>query len=704
MKFSKTISFVFILATLLLSSGAAMASANAQVANQSAHIKGSLSPTYLGPASQVLLKGPMRTLPQVVSPAVHSTLPTSAANLPSTNAKPGAVEAGTVGPSTCITYVNCFILPLPISCTTVGTGCDTLSGASPATSAPGLNAVDSGGLYGTDIEPPDQGLCAGAGYVVEALNLGELRVYNTALQGLSSDISADSLMGLPSMPPSGWSSGGDIQCLYDYNNGGHWFVTEFVSTNPEIAGGPFAGCFAGAKNGCLEGLAVSVSSDPLGAWNVYFVNPNWNPSEPGNGYLLNDYAKISTTRDAFLLFYDEYNLNPATYPACPAFGCAGFNGAQELAFNKKALELGWPVMVPYGGPNAYFNVAVANMGLLPTPEPPPFNTCGQNSPVPGYASCWYQVIPAQSPDPTQFDNTHGGMGYMLASLDFFGGGDNRVSVFYWSGLSSLNTLNPMVFFGGTTLTTTTPYRDEGAACYPGTLTSFCGLGVQKAGPVPLGDTNMSGLGGGPEWGIATNGDGATQASFANHQLWFTVSTLVDQTFAGGVMELHIGAAFYAVGTTAFDGGGALTVSSQGYVTTAHEDMEFPALAASDGPITIMSFTLSGVDYYPSSAYGTMSTGTHGLAFSKYMIAALGQAPQDGFTEYPAGGFRPRWGDYGAAIYVPSTPGSAIGHTFFASEMIQSPACTDAAFLADPSCGGTRDPFANWGTSINSIPA
>ena len=53
-------------------------------------------------------------------------------------------------------------------------------------------------------------------------------------------------------------------------------------------------------NGCLEGIAVTTGSSPFGPYNVYFLNPNYNPQEPGYPYLLNDFAKISMSRDAFL--------------------------------------------------------------------------------------------------------------------------------------------------------------------------------------------------------------------------------------------------------------------------------------------------------------------------------------------------------------------------------------------------------------------
>ena len=62
-------------------------------------------------------------------------------------------------------------------------------------------------------------------------------------------------------------------------------------------------------------------------------------------FLLNEFAKISATRDAFLLFYDEFPLRGN------GIGGGLFNGAQEFAFNKNALEKGLPVTKPNGQPN-----------------------------------------------------------------------------------------------------------------------------------------------------------------------------------------------------------------------------------------------------------------------------------------------------------------------------------------------------------------
>jgi hypothetical protein len=83
------------------------------------------------------------------------------------------------------------------------------------------------------------------------------------------------------------------------------------------------------------------------------------------------------------------------------------------------------------------------------------------------------------------------------------------------------------------------------------------------------------------------------------------------------------------------------------------------------------------------------------------IADAGEAPQDGFTEYQGypGPLRPRWGDYNYAIFLPYSGGKI----FFATNYIQHRNCSGAEFtLTIGTCDGSRDGFANWGTSVNYV--
>jgi len=152
-----------------------------------------------------------------------------------------------------------------VSCQPLRPGCDNISPfAGGATGVKGINAVDSATHTANifkDVEPPDQGLCAGNGSVVETNNIGEILIFNKALNRVSPIISLDRVMGLTQRH---WSSGGDPTCLFDSANGGHWFFAQFVSKSPNSKGGPFAGCFVGVANTCLEGIAVTTGSSPFG--------------------------------------------------------------------------------------------------------------------------------------------------------------------------------------------------------------------------------------------------------------------------------------------------------------------------------------------------------------------------------------------------------------------------------------------------------
>ncbi|MGA7926306.1 MAG: hypothetical protein WCA20_09930, partial [Candidatus Sulfotelmatobacter sp.] len=441
---------------------------------------GQFSPTFAGPAATgcdnfgcSLLTGPFFSpsaapAAEGVNPQARSSILTVPREMP----EPGGHRHSRLPHEAAAAAAA--VTPPTVRCEPLGPGCDVISSNSGgAAGVNGLNAIDSASqstnTMGFDIEPPDQGLCAGNGFVVEANNLGEIQVFDTALHRASAVIPLDTVMDLTSR---GWSSGGDPSCVYDYDNGGHWFFTEFVSSTSEVSGGTFAGCFAGVANTCYEGIAVTDGSSPYGPYSVYFVNANYNPAEPGYPFLLNDFAKIAVTRDAFLLFYDEFPLNGAV----PGLGGGFFNGAQEFAFNKKALELGLPVTGREGKPNPAFTVAIENMGLLPTPD----GTCFSDNEfhAPGL-TCWFAVIPAHPPDLSQFDNSHGGSGFMLEALDFYGMGDDRIAVFDWTGLQNLNSPNCSkcsgIQFGGQLFSGVLFYYGEGF------------WSEQKKGQIPLGD-------------------------------------------------------------------------------------------------------------------------------------------------------------------------------------------------------------------------
>ena len=112
-------------------------------------------------------------------------------------------------------------------------------------------------------------------------------------------------------------------------------------------------------------------------------------------------------------------------------------------------------------------------------------------------------------------------------------------------------------------------------------------------------------------------------------------------------------------------------------------------------IAVMSFTISGPDYYPSAAYSWLINGSADAA----NVSNWGVGPADGFVGYVAivGRAVPeRWGDYSAAVADPS------GNIWFATETINQSCDLDQFLSTSFTCGGTRTIFANWGTTISRV--
>src|SRR5260370_25741459 len=133
----------------------------------------------------------------------------------------------------------------------------------------------------------------------------------------------------------------------------------------------------------------------------------------------------------------------------------------------------------------------------------------------------------------------------------------------------------------------------------------------------------------PESGLATNGDGFTQASKAQGQVWGAIPTEINQSYRSqSAPELHQGVAYYVAGTSSFDSGGPLTLTSQSYVSPKHEDLTMPAMAAEgtasqDGGNgrALITFTLSGNGgppragrggFFPSTAHGPPTARPRGV--------------------------------------------------------------------------------------------
>jgi hypothetical protein len=515
--------------------------------------------------------------------------------------------------------------------------------------AKGLNAFNLAATHGFVAEPPDQGLCAGNGFVVEMVNLN-LQVFNDNLTALEAPMVLETFFNETLAFGAGGADvtiQGDPRCYWDANTH-RWFLSQLVLDL--------------SNNTSRFDLAVSTTSNPLGDFNLYTLSntDNANPGCPCFG----DQPTMGANHDAIFITTNEFSINNPV-----------FNGAVMYTIDKEALADG------ADSANTVVNFIGLDVQTPPTPGLPQ-GTCTAT----GGLDCWASVRPASSP--TNGDTRFGGVEYLLSALDFANVHDNRIGIWAVTNTSSIRSDNPSIGLQEATL-------NSEAYIFPG-------FARQKAGPIPLGDSGRYSCE--PhnpcptptpqtEGPIQTNDDQIQSAVFANGLVWGGLTTTMPIVSQG-----RIGIAYFAVSPHLTKNGLTATIAKQGYLVKAGNDVEFPSIGVDSQGHGVVSFTLSGPNFFPTSAYATIDRSGVGPV----KVAALGQSPQDGFTEYEfrnggkgAGPFRPRWGDYSASV--------AVGQTiYFASEYIQSQNCSDAIFAHDTTCSGTRSRAANWGTSINKL--
>jgi hypothetical protein len=311
-------------------------------------------------------------------------------------------------------------------------------------------------------------------------------------------------------------------------------------------------------------------------------------------------------------------------------------------------------------------------------------------PTPDVGGIWYSVQPATSPSSNNRENNdeenQRGTEYFLSALQFGPASlDNRIAVWAMTNTRSLNSSTPHVTLRNKVISSET---------YGG-LTGSGGVTPdvrQKVGPTPLKDA--FGLSGDPEELLQSNGDLMNQVVYANGMLWSGLNTVV-----GSGTNQHAGIAYFAVRPQVGeddDHGFSAHMQRQGYVSLANADVVFPSIGVNADGQGAISFTVSGPNNYPSSAYALIDA-EHGVG--AVHIAAAGVGPDDGFTGYPElSGLATnsgRWGDYSAAVAAPD------GTIWFADEYIAQ-SCTVDVFVNDTTCGGTRTLLANWATFVGHV--
>lgn len=506
------------------------------------------------------------------------------------------------------------------------------------------------------LEPPDQGLCVGNGFILETIN-DALSVYSYSGATLEPVTALNAFYGYaPAINRTTHVSGPfitDPSCYFDRATQ-RWF--HVVLTLDTLADGTFTG------TNHLD-LAISQTADPTGTWKIYSIPVQDNVQSPpdhgcSGGFCLGDYPHIGADANGFYITTNEYSF----------FG-PEFHAAQIYAISKAALAA-----------NAA-NIAVTQ-----------FDTTGAVNTASNSFESGFTIWPATSPD-NQYATGQGGTEYFMSSDAATEVGiGSSTNLITWAITNTqamnANAANPALTLSNTVLTVN-PY-------------SLPPRSNQKAGSTPLRSCLNNAkcstfLNGVPDpfapevlTTIDSNDTRMQQVTYAAGKLWGALDTSLT---VGG--KNQAGIEWFIVKPSVPTPGVTASLAKQGYLGLTNTNLTYPAIGVTTSGKGVMAFTLVGSHNFPSAAYAAIDASGVGAVH----IAAAGLGPDDGFSGYKfygAGTTRPRWGDYGAAVPL----GNSV---WIASEYIGQ-TCTFAQYKATPfgSCNGTRTALANWDTRISKV--
>ncbi len=537
------------------------------------------------------------------------------------------------------------------------------------------------------VEPPDQALCVGNGFVLEAVN-DVLNVFNTSGQSVLPDNTATNIVaGFPRnvnhavdlnsfygyAPVINRATGArgpfvtDPTCLFDAATQRFFVVVLTLDTTP-------TGAFTQTNH--LD-IAVSQTSNPTGTWNIYRLDVTRDGSNPDPANAcpcLGDYPHIGADANGFYVTTSAYPWNGD-----------GFNGAQIYALSKAQLAAGAGL------------VTLVHLDTFGTVKVP--SDAGPTQPG-------FTVWPAQSPGTDSFDRGARGTEYLLSSnaadeathpVAGTGGSYTSSQIVVWAltNTASLNTASPALSLTNTVLDANRyaipPKQQQpgsGSPTTPATPLGYC-----------INDTTTPTVAGTGCWRLLFGAEPAhtevvsrpdsndtrmQQVMYANGRLWGALDTALNPD--GGARRAGI--AWYIVKPDASEKSLKAKMDLQGYLGVSGADLTYPAIGVTASGRGVMAFTYTGNATNPSAAYAPIDAKAGTGAWSFAGPGGQGAAPDDGFSSYKAlvgNPPRTRWGDYGAA----AVDGNAV---WLASEYIAQP------------CGYTQwgGPFFTGGTGDNLL--
>lgn len=560
------------------------------------------------------------------------------------------------------------------------------------------------------VEPPDQALCVGNGFELEAVN-DVLNVYDAQGDSVLPDNTATNVVsGFPTdvghavdlnsffgyAPAINRSTGVRAQsitdpvCLFDASTGRFYVAVLTLESLPD-----------GTLT--LENhidIAVSRTGDPRGAWNIFSfdtTNDGTNTGGVNAGPYLGDYPHIGADANGLYVTTNAYPWNHN-----------GFAGAQIYALSKRQLAA--------GAANVNL-VHLDTSGTVPLPS-------DAGATQPGFT-----VWPAQSPGTDSFERHANGTEYLLSSTaadeathPVAGTGGNYVSntlvVWALTNTASLDSATPSLTLANRVVPTETyaippKTRQPGSGAAPTTATpqGFC-----------INDTSTATVAGTGCWRLLFGAEPAhtevvstpdsndtrmQQVMYADGKLWGALDTALNP--GGGPQRAGI--AWFVVKPSVDSRSVRAKVERQGYLGRAGADVSYPAIGVTAKGRGVMAFTYTDGSTFLSAAYAPIDA-SHGTG--RITIAATGKAADDGFTSYVAQVGSPprtRWGDYGAAavdgssVWIASEyVASACDYTTWGGRFFGAQTGDNKLGTCAPSPGaaGLRTALGNWATRISQV--
>src|SRR5215472_14492100 len=563
------------------------------------------------------------------------------------------------------------------------------------------------------LEPPDQGLCAGNGFVVETVN-DALNVYSAATGAsmLPDNTATNIVSGFPrnvnhtidlnsfyGYPPSINRSTGvrgpevtDPSCLFDAQTQRFFVVS--LTLDPQV-GGPCQGVLSCVNH--LD-LAVSQTNDPTGNWNVYRIdvtNDGTNAGGVNPGPYLGDYPHIGADANGIYLTTNAYPWHEN-----------GFSGAQVYALSKAQLAAGAASVTMQH---------IDTSGLVNAPS-------DAGSTQPGFT-----VWPAQSPGTSSFNRANKGTENFLSSNasdeaqnPVSGNAGSRTShqliVWTMTNTASLGTASPAVSLSNKILTVgqygvppkakqpgsgaaPTTAVPQGNCLNDETTVTVAGTGCWRLLVTPAAHAAGAEVVASPD----SNDTRMQQVTYANGKLWGALDTALNPD--GGPQRAGI--SWYIVNPS------VPKIVLTGYVGASGHDLTYPAIGVTPSGRGVMAFTDTGDTTFPSAAYAPIDA-LVGVGPWNDVPGGAGAAADDGFSGYKQQNFpnplRSRWGDYGAAavagnsIWIASEYiAGACNYTDWGGPFFGGSGDNLLGTCAGANHGpGVRTALANWSTRISKL--